>query len=243
MLLCLPVHAAVFTYDFESLGFGALNGQDNWSFLAGDSAFIVTSGSGANTTKVVGTGGSTSSNFAGRINDGNFSFGSLVGVTSLTLGFDTRYVSGGSDQALFYLNSASGSTQSAYFGLNGDAFYVNANGIALPSGVDPNDWLSLRLVMDLTANSGDGSGSLFYKNLTDGETSYAAVTGMQDMSLGLSIQDPTQWNRLMLRTGFYEGNKIDNLFIETSSAVPEPSRSLLAALGLCGLILRRRRSA
>jgi len=248
MLLSLSAHAAVFTYDFESPpinSLGALAGQDNWSSLGG-STFIVTNGTGFNTSQVVGTGGSAGSNFAGRINDGNFSFGSLTGVTSLTLGFDTRYVSGGSggvsNQAHFYLNSSPVAfTQSAFFGLEGNNLTINNSAFALPGGLDFDDWISLRLVMDLTANSGDGSGSLYYKNLTDGDSSYSAVSGLQGINLNLDpLQDPLQWNRMMLRTGSYEGNKIDNLYIETSS-VPEPSRALLAALGFSGLILRRRR--
>lgn len=248
-LLCLPLHAAVFTYDFESPpinSLGVLSGQDNWSSLGG-SAFIVTNGTGFNTSQVVGTGGSAGSNFAGRINDGSFTFGSLTGVTSLTLGFDTRYVNGGtggvSNQAHFYLNSSPvASTQSAFFGLEGNNLTINNSAFALPGSLNFDDWISLRLVMDLTANGGDGSGSLYYKNLTDGDTSYSAVAGLQGINLNLDpLQDPLQWNRMMLRTGSYEGNKIDNLYIETSSAVPEPSRALLAMLGLCGLILRRRR--
>jgi len=244
MLLCLPAHAAVFTYNFESLSSGALSGQDNWTSISG-SSFIVTNGAGTNTSQVVGTGGSAGSNFAGRVNDGSFSFGSLAGVTSVTLGFDTRYVNGGtggvSNQAHFFLNnSPSGSTQSAFFGLQGNNLTINNAAFALPGGLNFDDWISLRLVMDLTANGGDGSGSLLYKNLTDGETSYSAVAGLQGINLNLDpLQNPLLWDRMMLRTGFYEGNKIDNLYIETS--VPEPSRAFLVALGFAGFILRRRR--
>ncbi|MCB1278492.1 hypothetical protein [Prosthecobacter sp.] len=242
----LAASAAVFTYNFESLTSGNnLAGQDNWTGLGGD-AFIVSTGSGTNTSTVVGTAGSTGSNFAGRSNDGTFSFGSLSGVTSLTLGFDTRYVDGGNggvnNQSLFYLNSSPiASTQSAFFGLNGNGLVINGSGPVLPGTLNFDDWISLQLVMDLTANGGDGSGSLFYKNLTDGDLGYSAVSGLQDINLNLtSGQDPTQWNRMMLRTGLYEGNKIDNLYIETTAA-PEPSRTLLAALGICGIILRRKR--
>ena len=245
MLLCLPAHAAVFTYNFESLSPGALSGQDNWT-NSGASPFIVTTGSGFDTTQVIGTSGSPGSNYATRVNNGGFSFGSLVGVTSLTLGFDTRYVTGGNgginNQSLFYLDDGA-TTGSAFFGLNGNGLVINGSGPVLPGTLGFDDWFSLRLVMDLTANSGDGSGSLYYKNLTDGDSGYTAVSGLQNIDLNLyPLQDPTLWNRMVLRTGFYEGNKIDNLFIETS-AVPEPSRALLAALGIVGLILRRRRRA
>ena len=241
MLLGLNAHAVVI-YSFEGLSNGTLDGQDNWTSPSG-APFIVSDGTGYDTSKVTGTAGSATSNFAIRANDGNFSFGSLVGVTTLTLGFDTRYVAGGNagtnNQSQFSLNSADSVTGSAAFGLNGNGLVINSSGPVLPSGLNFDDWFSLQLVMDLTANSGDGSGSLFYKNLTDGDTGYTAVAGLQDINLDLSpLQDPTQWTRMVLRTGFYEGNKIDNLYI---ASVPEPSCALLTALGLICLIPRRRR--
>lgn len=243
MLLGVNVHATLFTYDFETQSNGNLGGQDNWVNAFG-APFSVSTGIGTDTTKVVGTAGSTSSNFATRVNDGNFSFGSLVGVTALTLGFDTRYVDGGNgginNQSHFSISSPSGSTGSPFFGLQGNNLTINNSAFTLPGSLNFDDWISLRLQMDLTANSGNGSGTLFYKNLTDGDTGYTAVSGLQNINLNLSSQDPTQWSRMVLRTGFYEGNKIDNLFIETTP-VPEPGTVLVGAACIGVTVFRRRR--
>lgn len=244
MLLGVNVHAALFTYNFESLTNGTLAGQDNWVFNFGDAPYIVSTGTGADTTKVVGTAGSTSSNFATRINDGNFSFGSLTGVTSLTLGFDTRYVAGDNgginNQSHFALDTSSGSTGSARFGLQGNGFIVSNTTTGLPTGVDFDDWISLRLEMDMLANGGNGSGSLYYKNLTDGDPGFTAVSGLQNLNLGYLAQDPSQWSRMVLRTGFYAGNKIDNLYIDTTP-VPEPGTALFGVACVGVAALRRRR--
>ena len=65
------------------------------------------------------------------------------------------------------------------------------------------DWVRLRLVMDLTANGGSGSGDVYCMNLTNGETSWTAVAGLQGIDLKLlsgsgTARDATTWNGVFL---------------------------------------------
>jgi len=81
-------------------------------------------------------------------------------------------------------------------------------------------WVRLRLVMDFTANGGQGSGDVYFQNLTNGDTSLQPVTGLQDINLGLTpgsgdASDPANWNGMW---GHMEGatNELDNILVETT---------------------------
>lgn len=239
ILLGLHVHAAVSIYSFENLNLGNVAGQDGWidspNNPDGAVSFIISTGTGADTSKVFGTAGSPASNFAWRPNDGNFSFGDLSSSPVLILGFDGQFVGNSFDQIHFNLRNTANTAASPIFGYEGNNFRIGGNFAALPGTINANDWVRMQMVMDMTL----GTASLYYQNLTDSETSFTPVSGLQNVSTG--TLNPAVWNEMLLRTGFNAGNKIDNLYIETSSSVPETSRALLAALGLVGLILRRRR--
>lgn len=76
-------------------------------------------------------------------------------------------------------------------------------------------WVRLRLVMDFAANGGQGSGNLYFKNLTNGDTSFAKVSGLQGVNLGLNpagldATNPANWNAMWTHM---EGatNQLDNI--------------------------------
>jgi hypothetical protein len=76
------------------------------------------------------------------------------------------------------------------------------------------DWIRLRLVMDLDANTG----SAFYQNLTDGDTVLMPVVGLQNIDLQLDelatdATNPENWNAMWLH---FEGskNELDNIAID-----------------------------
>ena len=236
LLLCLShtAQAASFTYDFENLSIGALGGVDNW-VNEGGAIYVVSTDSLANGTKVVGNINGGGSQFIKRANGGSFDFGDLSGSDFLTLGFDGRFVSGGSDQIHFNLRNATGTAASPVFGFEANTFKLGSSSAALPGTINANDWVSIQMTVDMNLNTA----SLSYKNLTDNETSFTAVAGLQNISV--ASQNPAVWTEMLLRTGSYGDSMVDNLHIATFDAVPEPSRTLLAALGLCGLMLRRRR--
>lgn len=233
MLSAGHLQAAATVYTFESLTGGGANlaGQDGWVHDGG-AAFVVTTDGLANGTQVAGTNGSGSSNFIKRVNDGNFSFGDLAGATSILLGFDGRFAGGGSDQIHFSLRNAANSAVSPIFGFEGNNLRIAGTFASLPAGIDPNDWVRFQMLIDMVS----GTSSLSYQNITDGDSGFTAVTGLQNISTpGLN---PSLWTEMLVRTGFYANSKFDNLSIE---AVPEPSRALLALAGISGVLLRRRR--
>jgi len=83
---------------------------------------------------------------------------------------------------------------------------------------EDSDWYRLQLRMDLTANSGSGSGSLYYMNLTRGDTEFQPVAELQNVNLGLGSMHaeagPESWNAMWI-TMLFEGSqsipRMDNL--------------------------------
>jgi hypothetical protein len=81
-----------------------------------------------------------------------------------------------------------------------------------------SDWYRLQLRMDLTANGGSGSGSLYYMNLTRGDTRFQPVSELQNLDLALDNlhpdAGPQSWNTMWLAMRF-EGSqslpRLDNL--------------------------------
>jgi hypothetical protein len=83
------------------------------------------------------------------------------------------------------------------------------------------DWVRSRLVMDLTANSGQGSGDLYYQNLSNGDVSFQPVAGLQGINLGLDsgasdARNPALWDGMWLHM---EGatNQLDNVVLSNDS--------------------------
>ena len=122
---------------------------------------------------------------------------------------------------------------------------------AAASGV----WLAQEVV-DLSANGGNGSGTLYVQQLYDAagnpvtDTLHTVSASLTNLNLGIlrmstvtggsaAAANPANWNGIVTR---YSGNGgIDDLAI-TVGAVPEPGSFLLAGLGAVSLIGRRRRS-
>jgi hypothetical protein len=84
-------------------------------------------------------------------------------------------------------------------------------------GNSGNEWYRMQLRMDFTANDGDGIGSLYFMNLSDGDTSFHSVIGMRDRPLGLkrlaADVGPAHWNAMWLQL-LSNGNSVpsvDNL--------------------------------
>lgn len=264
-LISMPASAVV--YDFESLSAAAIAGQDNWTSYLGAAQVVTPSGAGNPSTRVfTASGAANIESFGSRINDGNFSIPTFTGSeTATVLQFDLRLATTGNSQATMGVGrdidsdgSIEASVISGSFEVNpvfgADViggvphFMLTTNGggtltgyVAFPTGFTAADWIRVRLDMDLTANSGDGSGSVSAQNLTTAGA-MTPITGLQNLNLNLTTggQAPSLWNGIYAESygGDANGGESDNFTV----LVPEPASAVLLAEG-AGLLARSRRRA
>jgi len=230
-LLLASTASAQFVYDFDHLlgsdphPFTLLDGQDNWTeqtFNAGNRCGV---------TATLSHDGSQSLRFqesgpgygcdASRINDGAWLFAPFIGNErsamfqcdmqvgfwggSFGLGHDTngdglvRGSQTGERGVRFHLGTQVNQQLRLY---RADQSFVQAS-LASAGGIGGGDWVRVRVVMDLGANAGAGSGSLFVQNLSQGAVSFTAVPGLQDVDLALDqnaadATNPLLWDALWL---------------------------------------------
>lgn len=77
------------------------------------------------------------------------------------------------------------------------------------------DHVRIKVLIDYQANGGFGSASAFYQNLTNGDSTYEAIPGLQNVPLTLDFNatdhnNPSLWNGM---TYHFEGigNQLDNM--------------------------------
>lgn len=270
--LTAPALAANFLYDFDALTTGGLIAQDGWysprSYWGNPT--IVSSTAPSGTSNMIQETGTGSGGYAAAraLPTGTFYSGTETAAVFQYDAQATRFYSGntmwlggnGDHQVLgddwsgaqaklgpslgFYNSTAGVYT----FRLGTKAASGGWTILSYVSTVPLGDWVSIQLIMDFTANAGAGSGSLFFKDLTTGETSFTAAPGLQNINLGLTVgaglaagYTPDKWNQIgfdFAPVNTYPA-KLDNLLV--SSTIPEPSALPLLALG--GLMLGRRRRA
>ena len=245
-------------YTFNGLNAGDLPGQDGWynPYSTSISSDIqVASGSGfdstsAAATAVVDNGGV--SHFVRRPNDGSFSFESFTGSErNIALQCDVRidrlvgqsftfYLSGGGHfltQMGFRYQAADSTFE--FISRRGDSGVIIMGADPGVSEIAAGDWVRLRQEIDLF----DNRVSVYYLNLTVGESTYTPIAGLQDLIAVDAGFDATGLDNMELRIEGEAGHNApvtygDNLYI----AVPEPSgQAMLVMLGL--LFIARRRCA
>lgn len=230
------------TYDNENLSAGNLNGQDGWITKGwindtpdGYTSEVgtVQNGSSGITFSLGGSGVGTSGS---RLEDGNWEmpdnnacdesaffefeanislFGVLVGP-----GFDkdsdgTIDIFRGNNQetpVYFWLSAASSPTWGLKLVPSGGYYAATTVPVSVIGGL--GDHVKIKVVIDYQANSGAGSASAFYQNLTNGDTVYQPINGLQDIALTLDFNatdhnNPSLWNGV---TYHFEGagNELDN---------------------------------
>lgn len=247
------------SYDFESLGNGSLTGQDNWLAFppTPTDTLSIQAGSGANTSKVAGTNGGRnvrnfgSSFFSGTETTAIIQFSAQPGGVHMALAADGNNNgsigdTNGELSPLFGFDTSSNFFISPKAAGGQFASAITSTRITANNGVSAglaSDWYQVRLVIDFNANTGAGSGSLFYLNTTNGDTTFTAVSGLQNINLGLNFMtagaNPAAWNAIYLRAN--GGGFIDNLSV---TAIPEPATVGIVLGGfalLVGVSIRSRK--
>lgn len=221
-------------YTFESLGINNfIDGQDGWQDHPGQGQAVVSLDASGNNTKVVRhykTVISDQTAFLTRINDASFNFLPFDGtethaviqfeatgehVALLALGRDLNgdgllLAGSGEIGPLFGLSDRNFLIQEADLG----TIYQDNLNQGGGDGNSGNEWYRMQLRMDFTANDGDGIGSLYFMNLSDGDTSYHSVTGMRDRPLGLkrlsADAGPAHWSAIHLQL-LSNGNSVPSI--------------------------------
>ena len=203
-----------FSFPFSSPPSIFIHGQDNW--IDASSVQYTPFGFGE-PTAIRNTDNSIALPI--RYNNSRFSVPTFTtNMTDALIQFDATFSTATSpDRKMgFYLRSSS-----AY----GQGCLMQAAGLVIPdsSGSDydlraapvtfaDNEWIRLRLVIDFTANGGDGSAVLYYRNLSDGETTFTPYVTNTDLNiLGLGANaNPVLWTGIVGRLDSF-GPHIDNL--------------------------------
>ncbi len=219
-LIAIQAHAA--TYTFDHLAVGPANGQDAWVgttnavFVDACAPMIgVAFGSPAGGTP---TGGAIS-----RINNDDFRFPTAAGQL-LVMGFEFRVDDANQLSSYFDFSLAEwdhgytneGKIGIQYFPTFDHLLIMRADGSAWAGGANNfghvrGHCYRVEMRVDLAAYGGQGSASVFVKDLTAG-TAFVPVGPLQNIGLLLLTQevDPTQWDRMDVRAS---NAQVDNLVV------------------------------
>lgn len=242
-LLLAASASAQFVYDFDGLTgsdtypYALLDAQDGWSeqtFNAanrcGVTATLSHDGTQCLRFQEVGPGYGCD---ASRINDGAWLFAPFAGVeTSAMFECDVQVGFWGGTFGLAHDTNGDGIVRGNQPGERGVRFSIGTQSnqqlrlfradqtfaqasLASAGGVGGGDWVRVRVIMDLAANGGSGSGALFVQNLSQGAASFTAVPGLQDVDLALDqtaadATNPLLWDAMWLH---FEGAtySLDNI--------------------------------
>ncbi len=240
-------------YSFDSLKSGKLAGQDFWTAPTFGN-LDVKKGDGVNTTLVAGEG--DSNGLLTRLNNTGSAFVKFTGnETSAISQFDLTLTSGhgtGGGQIFGLGHDHNGNfaidqnnEYGPMFGIRDGynaryqrqfGFFVqgagNVDAVGSPIGNlgTMGDWVQVRLVTNFVT----GKGSLFFRNLTRGESDFIPIAGLQNVDLNLSAGPaPSTWDAMILRNDHY--GQFDNLVPNLSAItnVPEPNAVLPIVTSFC----------
>ncbi|MEM1330136.1 MAG: glycosyl hydrolase family 28-related protein [Planctomycetota bacterium] len=206
-----------YTFEFGGALGSPLDGQDNWrverDFNDGNGLAAILDlepgypGGAVSVAKSV----SGQDSVISRQVDNAFRFSPHLHTQSdARVRFDARAgVSGGSSgNVSLILNNFGSFDDGIQMGMSDSQFLIRANrfgselnqSASIPSGwYSRGEWARLELRIDFTANSGVGHASLFFMNLTDGDTEFRAVPGLQQVPLSDEVRFPESWDRMEFR--------------------------------------------
>jgi len=255
-------------YDFSGLNLGNLTtsataGQDSWyldSALGGQSLQVVNAPSGSSTTKVLSVAyGNTqerairqfgSDFFTGTETAAEMSF--TFQMTNLSVGIQMA-LGNGSTPGTYINGNQSGNFGPRLLFLNSNQFGIQPKtsggtfGTSVLSSAQTltlGSWYTVTLIMDLTANGGNGLGSVSLLDVTSG----VAKTVVTGVNLGLlnnsATTGPDDWNQVSIRMDQLSTSGPSGTMVLSQlaiNAVPEPASWVLVLVGL-GTVLYRCRS-
>jgi hypothetical protein len=267
--LAAPAQASLYTFDNLTVDQNLIP-QDNWTHAdlstSGTQADVmkVRTGTGTNTSKVASP--FTGNVQVMRQNNANFSIPTFTGTEKIYYQMDLKY---GTQQQTFLLQQVQISplaytSQSPWAGFSRNFMISPPNPgfdtinfayrnfgtgaeaqtfIPVPDvapEIQLGDWVTVRQELDLAANGGMGTASMFYKDLTLGQTTFTPVPGLQNKNANLLNQAAANkyfWDYMFMRGGLSgENNPMDNFEVGIlRAAVPEPGSMLLITMGLIGL--------
>lgn len=200
-------------YEFDGLGAGLIHGKDRWVDQPGQGQGIVaTAPNGTPGASHLPTVAFNEDAFLTRVNDGAFSFLPFTGTEVEAV---LQMECDGNGRTLFALGAdvdrdgqLSASERGPAFGISDQQYVVHqASGgpvrqVDFARGDARSDLYEVQLRIQFPAGAGDGVGSLWVRNKSDGETSFRLVSGLSSIPLGLHTLDvaakPSRWNALWL---------------------------------------------
>ena len=219
-------------YDFNSLTPGVtLNGQDNWVVFGPGWTFPYVSANGPDgSLAIFATAGGGSLKYTSRINDGNYSITSFTGdensavfqIDAISVCWNTHVGIGFDDNSNNEVESSECGIRLGFSDCSVQRLTVfDAQGNStIYNGWSAGSWVTIRVVMDFTANGGQGSASVYTKLY--GTNSFTPIASLQNINMNLNPAlsnhfNPANWNAMH----FYydsDGRYHDNFFTANSTA-------------------------
>ncbi len=225
-----PVLARVSEIDFEDYTSGSVNNQHGWRAESYNIQVNPTGGVDGGTGLTFDLSGPRVGGSASLVSD--TAVPDLTNADHITSEFSLRTSHWGGEFAFAYdadldgriLRSSGEQALTVKLDdLTGQITVTTADGSTsnAPNGASAGDWLNFRWEIDFTANAGQGSGTLFFRNVTEGQTQWQTDSSLTDINLGLSTvatdkTNPANWNGVFLHMEG-AGNGFDIYRIEVQS--------------------------
>ena len=211
------VDDTAYAFDFGGTTGVALIGQDGWEFgrdftlTDGQNVLLQIEPGHPEGPVLAAVSQNNYDSVITRQNDGAFAYTPHAhDDVAARVRFDCRAGTNGgpSGNAYLILNNAEGLSEGVQFGMNSSSFLIRGGrfgsalneSVSIPSGwYSRGEWARLELRINFPFNSGEGEASLFFMNLSDGDTEFTAVPGMQSVPFAGEVAYPETWDRIEFR--------------------------------------------